>query len=1574
MELDSDEAVSVSSSSYDKYLRVATDKNPSILLELDLLGNVKHISKVWNSVIGTNRMNILGNQVSNIIIGSDYDKTVFHRALNMMLQDDNSYRVKFLTETGDLMGSSGQDALSSSPSKSSNSSSVNLSSDEENSDNNIGVDQESTNNEWHGNGDTIELEAQGILVHDTYTQEPSHTMWIVKPFYDVDELDNLPYDLVKRLGFGAKILSQFLQQVEDMMVLDELDLPSPNLELCRVCETMVPTWWLETHSQICVCEHRIESVVQTAHDELLEQKNLIESIIESLEDQDYPAITEYKNYPLPQINSRGRSASPHFQENNGALRSSSMETSNSLVSKSPANIIQQNMRFPFQPLYMLKSLCDEALQVNTSQLRKQPEEIYNNGILQPNLTFYQFSPGSELHINHVLNWRSSFEISDPAINLLIQDTMSLCRYKVEMVIRMDNTLKYSLKVKNEVDLSISQLIKERIQSNRLNVSVCLDLVPKFDSAGTSTAKLSAPSTPKLATPLPQRLSSSNHLFSDSYMGTDSIPEPHHFGKSNTETSLSRSYLENSRSNSARQSKSVTPKQTVTDVESSKSDTNDMPMQEEPEFSVDDGSNPSTPKFSLNSYLHLPKLTSSISLTPRRGSPVNFATPASHSQTNGQINSNYFSSINMMGSLSSTKSITDNSPMFSPFVSGSEGIPSSDLHQRIQPLSPLLLPATGKSIVPSIKDYDVIKPISKGAYGSVFLAKKRVTGEYFAIKVLKKSDMIAKNQVTNVKSERAIMMVQSNKPYVAKLYATFQNKDNLYLVMEYLSGGDMATLIKMMGSLPDKWAKQYICEVISGVDDMHKNGIIHHDLKPDNLLIDSFGHIKLTDFGLSRMGLLRRHKEKRRDSQTQQSRNHSLTSEGSVTRKNSATDTLQTTPGTGGNIFELLKKSERSQSSSSVQSQNLSTSTEVPYLKRNGSHVSFTMGGLSRSNTPPLSATLASTTDHLSIPAQNHQHHSRTNSLLSEATPHDSPKDLALFNPNESRTFFGTPDYLAPETIKGTGESNTCDWWSVGCILFEFLFGYPPFHGNCADEVFENILSGEISWPDFPDSETELEYISPEAKDLIKKLLVLDPEKRLGANGSQEIKDSPYFKDVDWNHVYDEQPSFVPQVEHPEDTDYFDPRGASLAEFVASSYDEEDDYTMLDAKNTTKPIDSQLHRRLSDQSSGRNTPKQRLSISSVLEMVNSNSESPSANSSPMTKHISLAIPPRMRDRRGSKLNESSPEFGSFSYRNLNALDKANKDAITRLKSEHMSDYLHQRTSSSSLSSSSSESSGKLKQGSASNAQGSVPTPLVTRKSNSPQVVKWNVNASPSRRNSVDTMSPQLSATKRFSDLASYLTEEPNHGGSSTSSPLASKFKSPLSPPSVNGTPTLTSRSRKVSRNSFNSTTEDDERLSALSRVNTVRKLRRLSGRKSSSNSSDMRYKMDILLCEPIPIHRYRVTEDLESLGCSVVSVGNGEELVRRATTELQFDLIITAMKLPKLGAVDIAKLIRHTNTANCTTPIVASTVYYHDAKEAKVFDDVLEKPVGVEQLRKLVSKYALLKSQNEEETLLSDTEC
>ncbi|WFD19429.1 non-specific serine/threonine protein kinase [Malassezia caprae] len=178
-----------------------------------------------------------------------------------------------------------------------------------------------------------------------------------------------------------------------------------------------------------------------------------------------------------------------------------------------------------------------------------------------------------------------------------------------------------------------------------------------------------------------------------------------------------------------------------------------------------------------------------------------------------------------------------------------------------PHSPRLLPAAQpRATAASIRDFELLKPISKGAYGSVFLARKRATGDLFAIKMLKKSDMIAKNQITNVRAERMIMMNRTQSPFVVKLFFTFQSPEFLYLVMEYLPGGDCASLVKVFGALPPAWAQQYLAEMVQGLEYLHSTGVVHRDMKPDNLLIDHHGHLKLTDFGLSKFGLLGRHRQ------------------------------------------------------------------------------------------------------------------------------------------------------------------------------------------------------------------------------------------------------------------------------------------------------------------------------------------------------------------------------------------------------------------------------------------------------------------------------------------------------------------------------------------------------------------------------------------------------------------------------------------------------------------------------------------------------------------------------------------
>ncbi|XP_073107468.1 probable serine/threonine protein kinase IRE [Elaeis guineensis] len=155
---------------------------------------------------------------------------------------------------------------------------------------------------------------------------------------------------------------------------------------------------------------------------------------------------------------------------------------------------------------------------------------------------------------------------------------------------------------------------------------------------------------------------------------------------------------------------------------------------------------------------------------------------------------------------------------------------------------------------SIEDFEIIKPISRGAFGRVFLAKKRVTGDLFAIKVLKKADMIRKNAVESILAERNILISVRNA-FVVRFFYSFTCRENLYLVMEYLNGGDLYSLLRNLGCLNEEMARTYIAEVVLALECLHSMNIIHRDLKPDNLLIGRDGHIKLTDFGLSKVGLI-----------------------------------------------------------------------------------------------------------------------------------------------------------------------------------------------------------------------------------------------------------------------------------------------------------------------------------------------------------------------------------------------------------------------------------------------------------------------------------------------------------------------------------------------------------------------------------------------------------------------------------------------------------------------------------------------------------------------------------------------
>uniref|UniRef100_A0A8D3D0S4 non-specific serine/threonine protein kinase n=1 Tax=Scophthalmus maximus TaxID=52904 RepID=A0A8D3D0S4_SCOMX len=142
----------------------------------------------------------------------------------------------------------------------------------------------------------------------------------------------------------------------------------------------------------------------------------------------------------------------------------------------------------------------------------------------------------------------------------------------------------------------------------------------------------------------------------------------------------------------------------------------------------------------------------------------------------------------------------------------------------------------------------IKTLGIGAFGEVCLARKEDTGALYAMKTLRKKDVLLRNQVAHVKAERDILAEADNE-WVVRLYYSFQDRDNLYFVMEYIPGGDMMSLLIRLGIFKEELAQFYIAELTCAVESVHKMGFIHRDIKPDNILIDRDGHIKLTDFGL-----------------------------------------------------------------------------------------------------------------------------------------------------------------------------------------------------------------------------------------------------------------------------------------------------------------------------------------------------------------------------------------------------------------------------------------------------------------------------------------------------------------------------------------------------------------------------------------------------------------------------------------------------------------------------------------------------------------------------------------------------
>ncbi|EPE26616.1 Protein kinase-like (PK-like) [Glarea lozoyensis ATCC 20868] len=334
------------------------------------------------------------------------------------------------------------------------------------------------------------------------------------------------------------------------------------------------------------------------------------------------------------------------------------------------------------------------------------------------------------------------------------------------------------------------------------------------------------------------------------------------------------------------------------------------------------------------------------------------------------------------------------------------------------------------------DFQILTQVGQGGYGQVFLAQKKDTREVCALKVMSKKLLFKLDEVRHVLTERDIL-TNAKSEWLVRLLYSFQDDKSIYLAMEYVPGGDFRTLLNNTGVLANRHARFYIAEMFCSVDALHQLGYIHRDLKPENFLIDSTGHVKLTDFGLA-AGFL-----------------------------------------APGKIESMRVKLEKV------------GETYVPFGK-------------------PIEQ-------------------------RSIAERREGYRSMRERDVNYAKSIVGSPDYMAPEVLKGDEYEFSVDYWSLGCMHFEALTGFPPFAGATVDETWKNLKH----WREVlkrPVWEDPNYFISNRTWNFITSC-INSKSKRFSS--IKDVYSHQYFAEVDWKTLRTQRAPFVPELDSETDAGYFD---------------------------------------------------------------------------------------------------------------------------------------------------------------------------------------------------------------------------------------------------------------------------------------------------------------------------------------------------------------------------------------------------------------------------------------------------
>lgn len=299
---------------------------------------------------------------------------------------------------------------------------------------------------------------------------------------------------------------------------------------------------------------------------------------------------------------------------------------------------------------------------------------------------------------------------------------------------------------------------------------------------------------------------------------------------------------------------------------------------------------------------------------------------------------------------------------------------------------------------SINDFDLLKVLGKGSFGKVMLVKKKddPTETLYALKTLRKAELVKRNQLAHTSTERTILQ-SIHCPFLVHLVYAFQTPEKLYMVIDYMAGGELFFWLKRERRFSENRCRLYTAEISCALEALNDANIIYRDLKPENILLDADGHLRLTDFGLAKGGI----------------------------------------SGSGAE------------------------------------------GG--------------------------------------------------------TKTFCGTPEYLAPEILENKGHGKAVDWWAMGTLLYEMLSGLPPFYDTNVQRMYHKILHDPLK---FPKGDKAL---SEPARDILRGLLERVVASRLGSGpgGAQDVKRSSFFRSLDWGRVLARE--YTPEFRPPAATSESDVR-------------------------------------------------------------------------------------------------------------------------------------------------------------------------------------------------------------------------------------------------------------------------------------------------------------------------------------------------------------------------------------------------------------------------------------------------